>query len=262
MTMPPTVRLAMGQMLVEAGAPEANLARAETMIANAAAQGAQVIVLPETLDLGWTAAEAAIYAEPFPGERSARLARAAEHHQIMVAAGLTERAGDLVYNSAVLIDRDGRVVATHRKIAELDFARQSYATGTSLGVADTSLGRIGLAICADYWTPTLGLAQAAMGAQILLSPSAWAVPHDYDNARTPYGDEWIESYRTIAGAFCIPVIGVSNVGHIRSGAWSGHPCIGASIAMARDGQIAARGPFGASAEALVIVDLKLGEGHR
>jgi len=259
MTAPPTVRLAMGQMLVEAGVPEANLARAEAMIAEAAAQGAQVIVLPETLDLGWTAAEAAMLAETIPGERCARLARAAEHHQIMVAAGLTERAGDLVYNSAVLFDRDGRVAATHRKIAELDFARQSYATGTSLGVADTSLGRVGLAICADYWTPTLGLAQAAMGSQILLSPSAWAVPQDFDNARTPYGDEWMASYRTIIDAHDIPIVGVSNVGHITSGGWAGHACIGASIAMGRNGIVAARGPFGARAEALVIVDLELGK---
>lgn len=249
------LRVALGQMLVEPGAPDRNLARACAMIASAAELGAQAIVLPETLDLGWTADAALTEAESIPGARSAQLCKAARQHGVVVAAGLTERHGAQIYNSAVLIDHDGRIAATHRKIAELDFARAVYATGCTLGVADTAIGRVGLAICADYWTPTLGLAQGAMGAQILLSPAAWAVPPEFDNARTPYGGEWLASYRAITAAHRIPVVGVSNVGPVTSGGWAGHACIGASIALRGDGTIAARGPFGVDANALVIAEL-------
>lgn len=247
------LRVAMGQMLVEPGAPARNLVRAEAMIGEAAARGAQAIVLPETLDLGWTSATAADLAEPLPGARSARLCAIARDKAIVVAAGLTERAGERIYNSALLIDADGRIAAMHRKIAELDFARAGYATGSTLGVAETAIGRVGLGICADYWTPVLGLAQAAMGAHVILSPAAWAVPPGFDNAATPYGGEWIASYATIALSHGVALVGVSNVGPVTSGAWAGHACIGASIAMDRDGTIAARGPFGE--EALVIAAL-------
>ena len=116
-----------------------------------------------------------LLAEAIPGKRSMALCAAARQHGLVVAAGLTERDGDAVFNAALLIDADGRITLHHRKIAELDFARAVYATGTTLGVADTAIGRVGLAICADYWAPALGLAQGAMGADILLSPSAWAV---------------------------------------------------------------------------------------
>jgi predicted amidohydrolase len=248
-------RIAMAQMLVEPGEPGRNLARALAMIADAAARGAQAIVLPETCDAGWTAAAAANQAEPVPGARSAALCAAARAHGIVVAAGLTERSGAAVHNSAVLIDADGTMVATHRKIAELDFARAIYVPGEHLRVAQTAIGCVGLAICADYWRPELGVAQVAMGADVLLSPSAWAVPPGFDNQATPYGAQWIESYRAMIAAGASAVIGVSNVGPVVDGAWAGHACIGASIAMGRGGRIAARGPFGVDAEALVMVDL-------
>ena len=253
MNAPSRLRVAMGQMLVEPGAPQRNLPRALAMIAAAAEKGAQAIVLPETLDLGWAADAAHGMAEPLSGPRSALLCQAARRHGMVVAAGLTERAGGKVYNSAVLIDAGGSIAATHRKIAELDFARKVYAAGSALHVADTAIGKVGLAICADLWTPTLGLAQGAMGAQILLSPAAWAVPPGFDNARTPYGGEWLASYRAIADAYAIPVVGVSNVGPVTSGDWAGYHCIGASLAVNGDGTIAARGPFGN--EALVIAEL-------
>jgi predicted amidohydrolase len=245
----------MGQMLVEPNALESNLIRAESMIADAAARGASAIVLPETLDLGWTDSAAFTMAQPLPGASSALLSAAAARHGIVVAAGLTERAGDRVYNSAVLIDADGEIALIHRKIAELDFAREIYSTGRSCGVADTAIGRVGLAICADLWSPELGLAQGAMGAAILLSPCAWAVPPEFDNAATPYGKEWIASYSAIAEAHAIPVVGASNVGPLSSGAWAGYSCIGASLAVDSDGTIAARGAFGPGAEQLVIAEL-------
>lgn len=248
----------MGQMLVEPGKDDANLWRAEQMISDAAKAGAAAIVLPETLDLGWTASAAQDLAEPIDGSHCTRLRAAARRSGIVIVAGLTERAGDLIFNSAVLIDADGSLVAVHRKIAELDFAREAYVTGQIPTVADSSIGIVGLAVCADLWTPRIGLELAAMGASILLSPCAWAVPPGFDNTKTPYGLPWIESYRTIAQTYGVPVVGVSNVGPVTSGAWAGYACIGASIAMASDGSVVARGPFGSTASDLIIADLDVG----
>ncbi len=69
MTTTRAVKIAVGQMLVEGGAVSDNLARAEQMIAAAALQGCNVVVLPECLDVGWTHPDAVALAEPIPGPR-------------------------------------------------------------------------------------------------------------------------------------------------------------------------------------------------
>jgi predicted amidohydrolase len=149
------LRVGMAQMLVEGGQPESNLRRAVTMIHDAAARGAAVVVLPECLDLGWTHPCARRLARPIPGPHSDRLADAAIDAGVFVAAGLVERDGGRLYNAAVLISPDGEIVLKHRKINELAIAFDLYETGSSLAVAETQIGRIGLNICADNFSPTL-----------------------------------------------------------------------------------------------------------
>src|SRR4051812_33418726 len=87
-------KLAMVQMRVDGGAQTANLARAEEHIAVAARNGAQLILLPEALTLGWTHPSSATLAEPIPhGESCSRLAASARRHRVFICAGLVERAG-------------------------------------------------------------------------------------------------------------------------------------------------------------------------
>src|SRR5688572_25921152 len=109
-------KLAMGQMLVEGGRPDENLRRAFRMVEDAAAQGCRIVVLPECLDAGWAHPEARRLAEPIPGRYSDLLAIAARQAGIYVAAGLTERDGERIYNSAVLISPEGDLLVKHRKI--------------------------------------------------------------------------------------------------------------------------------------------------
>jgi predicted amidohydrolase len=66
-----------------------------------------------------------------------------------VIAGLTERDVDKIYNTAVLISDQGVILGKHRKINILDIARHIYTPGDSCSVTETSLGKIGLNICAD-----------------------------------------------------------------------------------------------------------------
>jgi len=254
-----TVRLAMGQMLVEGGRLGENLRRAGEMIAQSASQGCQIVVLPECLDLGWTHPSARRLAEPIPGPTSDQLCRAAADVAVYVVAGLTERAAERIYNAAVLIAPDGQILLNHRKINTLEIEQDLYATGDRLAVAHTPLGTIGLDICADNFPDSLCIAHtlARMGAQLLLSPSAWAVPAEHDPVAEPYGGLWIGSFTTLAKLYEMPVVGVSNVGWLSAGPWQGRKCIGCSLAVGGDGQILAQAPYGETAECLTVVDVEL-----
>ena len=248
----------MGQILVEPGELDANLQRALVAIGRASELGCQVVVLPEAFDVGWTFSHAAARAHPVPGIVTETLGVAARRLGIAIVAGLTERSSEApgrAHNTAVLIDSQGQLRGTHRKINELAFARQIYAPGRILAPVDSDLGRVGLTVCADNWPDSLhlGASLAAMGARVILSPCAWAVPPDFDETATPYGGKWVSAYRHLARTHGMPVVGVSNVGPVRGGDWDGYSCIGRSLAVDADGTVIAQGP--AFDEALLVVSL-------
>jgi predicted amidohydrolase len=159
----------------------------------------------------------------------------------------------------VLIGPDGGLLLHHRKLNELDIAHDFYAPGDRLSVASTPLGTLGVMICADAFAPgqvvsrTLGL----MGADIILSPCAWAVPADHDNAKEPYGQLWLDNYCPVARDFRLWIAGVSNVGWLNDGPWNGRKCIGCSLVVGPDGRKALMGPYGADAEAILYADINL-----
>src|SRR5262245_44928939 len=120
-------RVGMAQILVEGGRAADNLGRAVDAIRRAASQECRLVVLPECLNLGWTDPSARTRAEPIPGPHADRLIHAAREHRVHVVAGLVERAGDRLYNAAILIDPDGRIRLHHRKVNELDIALDLYS---------------------------------------------------------------------------------------------------------------------------------------
>ena len=131
-------KLAMAQMTVEAGKPDANLDRADARIAEAAMNGARMVVLPEVMDLGWTDPSAKTLAYEIPDGRTCRRLRdAAVQNNIYVCAGIVEKDKDKTYNSAVIIDPQGQVILTHRKLNELDIAHDLYESGDRLNVVQT-----------------------------------------------------------------------------------------------------------------------------
>jgi predicted amidohydrolase len=233
------VRVALAQIQVEVGDVYGNLRRARKAIDEAKMLGAAVILLPECMDFGWCSKESTIYAHPIPGAFSAMLVEASKETGLFVVAGLTERAGDTLFNAAVLIDPVQGLIGTHRKIHELAFAQELYSIGSKLEVFETSLGKIAIPICADLLATETGVALGKLGAEIILSPTSWAVPPDFDDLTTPYGAQWIDAYRSISAAFKIPVAGVSNIGKIEGGPWDQWPVIGRSLAIDRDGRILA-----------------------
>lgn len=247
-------------MRVEGGAKTANLARALNGIREAADGGANIVVLPEAMNLGWTHPSCLTEAEEIPGgETCSMLRRAAVANRVYVCAGLVERAGPRVFNSAVLIDPAGEIVLLHRKINELDIGHPFYALGDRLQVAETPFGRVGLMICADAFArgQVLSRALGYMGAELVLSPSAWAVPAGHDNLAEPYGSLWMENYAPVARDFGLWIAGVSCVGVITDGPWRGRKCIGCSLIVDPDGHAVVRGPYGENAEAILRAEIQL-----
>ena len=254
-----TLKVGIGQMRVIGGAPEVNLDTAVDFIRKASEQQCDLVVLPEALDFGWTNTKAKTEAHPIPGPYSAILTDAARQHRIHVVAGLTEKDGDRVYNAAVLIAPDGEILHKHRKINILDIARDLYTPGRTLAVTETALGRIGLDICADNWPSVrpIGHTLALMGADLIVSPSAWAVPPDHDNEKDPYGGPWIDAFTDIAQTHGVPVIGVSNVGTIADGPWAQWLVIGASLVVSHDGQVQQQCDYTSTDQHLYVIDVAL-----
>lgn len=250
----------MGQILVAGGKPVENLIRAVQMIEKATASGCRVVVLPECLDFGWSDPAAVGRAQAIPGPHSDQLCSAARENGIWVVAGLVEACDDRLYNTALLISPKGVITCKHRKINELALALDLYSLGTSVAVADTELGRIGLAVCADSFpdSPEIGGALGRMGCRLLLSPCSWAVDGDHDNEVQPYGAIWRESYQALTSKFPMTIVAVSNVGWLTGGPWKGRKCIGCSMAVGPGGAILAEAPYGVDAEALAVVDVDLG----
>ena len=248
----------MAQMLVEGAQPLANLERAEEFVRDAGSKCCHLVVLPECLDLGWTDPSARQLAQPIPGPHTELLAQSAMKAGVFVVAGLVERAGDHLYNAAVLIDPRGQSLLVHRKINELDIAHDLYSIGDRLAVAHTELGTLGISICADNFPNSLAIGHvlARMGAQILLSPSAWAMDADH-SIQDPFGERWRHAYGELGRLYDLPVIGVSNVGWLTDGPWKGRKAVGRSLATNCRGEIVAEGPYGESAEALIVVDVEL-----
>ena len=245
-------------MLVEPGQIEANLARAEDRVQKAAAQGAQLVVLPEALDCGWTHPSAVGSAGPIPGGAACeRLRETARRERVHLCAGLIEAAGERRFNAAVLFSPDGELLGHHRKIHELDFAHELYARGDRLAVATTALGVLGVMICADAFAPgeVISRTLALMGAQLIVSPCAWAVPGDHDQLREPYGTLWRDCYGRVAREHRLWIAGASNVGPVTAGAWSGRKCIGCSLVVGPDGEPAAQAPYGEDADTLLLLDV-------
>jgi predicted amidohydrolase len=252
--------LAMVQMSVVGGALDQNLERASQQIRRAAAHGANIALLPEMMDLGWTHPSARKLAYAIPGGKTCRfLCEEARRSNIYICAGIAENDKGTIYNSAVLIDPSGKVILKHRKLNELDIAHDLYAQGDRLGVVHTRLGTIGLHICADASASenTLSKSLGYMGADIILSPSSWAVPPGFNNDSTPYGEPWISAYKEVSSLFDLWIIGVSNVGKIPEGPWKDWDCIGNSLAYAPGGIRVMEAPHGSGADTIIYLDVNL-----
>jgi N-carbamoylputrescine amidase len=190
--------------------PEDNLRKALDRIRDAAAQGAQVVCLPELFQTQYFCQreDPALFdlAEPIPGPTTERLAAAAREHGVVLVASLFERrAPGLYHNTAVLFDTDGTLCGTYRKMHIPDdplYYEKYYFTPGDLGfkATDTAMGRLGTLVCWDQWYPEGARLTALAGAVILFYPTAigW---HPLEKAE--YGEAQHDAWRTIQRSHAI-----------------------------------------------------------
>lgn len=139
--------------------------------ARLAPEKSDVILLPEGITVVGTGKTYAEVAESIPGETTARLGELARRRHAYVAAGIYEREGAAIYNTAVLIDRAGNVVGKYRKVY---LPREEVEAGLTPGfdypVFRTDFGTVGLMICYDVFFPDPARALASRGAEMVLMP--------------------------------------------------------------------------------------------
>jgi N-carbamoylputrescine amidase len=158
-------------------------------------------------------------AEPIPGPSSKLLGAVARECGIVIIASLFERRGPgLYHNTAVVLEKDGGIAGTYRKMHIPDdpgFYEKFYFTPGDLGFRpiDTSVGRLGVLVCWDQWYPEAARLMALAGAELLIYPTAigWD-PNDASEEQGRQQDAWLTIQRAHAVANGIPVLAVNRVG--------------------------------------------------
>jgi N-carbamoylputrescine amidase len=252
-----STRIACVQMEPTVGDTAANVAKSLTMIETAAGQGAQVIVLPELANSGYvfsSRAEAFALAEPVPdGPTTTAWIAAAARHAVTLVAGIAERSGDRLYNSAVVIGPSG-YIGTFRKV-HLWNEENLYFEPGDLGfpVFDTPFGRIGVMICYDGWFPEGYRLLALQGADLVCIPTNWVPIPGQDPKR-----EAMANILCMAAAHCNSVVVAAAD---RVGTERGQPFLGQSLIVSHTGWPVA-GPASARHEEIIMADVDLSDARR
>ncbi len=162
-----------------------NLARAEALVAEAARDGAQLVVLPELFSVYGPLPEVVQQAELIPGPTSERLAAWAARWEIFLCGGSIAEQADMpgkAWNTSLLFNPQGKMIGKYRKLHRFDVtlgpgcnSRESdvMLAGEGVTVSDTPWGKCGQAICYDLRFPELFRALSAAEVDVVLFPSAF-----------------------------------------------------------------------------------------
>ena len=222
------VRVACGQFMAEPGEKEKNVARMVGYAAQAREQGCTLILFPELIVTGYLDPEqVAPLAEPVDGPSVQRLARAAGELGMAMAFGLAELdvARGVRYNSLVVVDGRGQVVAVYHKIHLWDQEKEWAEAGMTLPVFEVAGVRCGGWICYDTRFPEVGRMAALAGADVGLVATAWLGPVD----------EWELALRARALDNSMYVVGADIVNPDPA-----LRCLGASLIVGPRGHVLAR----------------------
>ncbi|MEO7072164.1 MAG: carbon-nitrogen hydrolase [Rhodanobacter sp.] len=205
------------------GSRQANLDAIETGLREAAAAGAELVLLQELHNGPYFCQRESVevfdQAETIPGPGTAHLGALAQELQLVVVASLFERrAAGLYHNTAVVFDRSDAIAGVYRKMHIPDdpgFYEKFYFTPGDLGFEpiDTSIGRLGVLVCWDQWYPEAARLMALAGAEVLLYPTA--IGWDRSDAQAEQDrqrDAWITVQRGHAVANGLPLLACNRTG--------------------------------------------------
>ena len=201
-----------------------NILRLAEGISDLAKRGAQLIVLQELHNsLSFCQTESVSnfdLAEPIPGPSTKLFGELAKQFGVVIVTSLFEkRAPGLYHNTAVVLEKDGSIAGTYRKMHIPDdpaYYEKFYFTPGDLGFhpIETSVGRLGVMVCWDQWYPESARLMALQGADLLIYPTAIG----YESSDTPEEQQrqrmaWQTVQRGHAVANGLPVVTVNRVGH-------------------------------------------------
>ncbi len=165
------VRLATIHFRPSGKSPRQNCQEYAPLIAEAAREKADIIVLGETLTYYGVGKSMAECAEPIPGPSTRYFAELAKKHNLYIAAGLVERDHPLFYNVCVLVGPDGSLVGKYRKVClprgEIE---QGCAPGKEYPVFATRFGKVGMMVCYDGFFPEVARELSNRGAEVIAWP--------------------------------------------------------------------------------------------
>ena len=205
------------------GSRDANLDAIETGLREAAASGAELVLLQEIHNGPYfcqhESTELFELAEPIPGPSTQRIGKLAEELKLVVVASLFEkRAAGLYHNTAVVFDRSATIAGTYRKMHIPDdpgFYEKFYFTPGDLGFEpiSTSVGKLGVLVCWDQWYPEAARLMALAGAELLLYPTAigWG-PNDEQAEKDRQRDAWVTVQRGHAVANGLSLLSCNRTG--------------------------------------------------
>lgn len=202
-----------------------NVAKAEQLVRQAVQQGAQIVLLQELFKTPYFCAEqhsrhnelAKTVEESRLIAHFSELAKALE---VVLPLSFFERAGNTRFNSLVVIDADGSVSDTYRKMhipQNPGYEEKYYFSPGDTGfmVHDTRYGRIGVGICWDQWFPEAARIMALKGAEMIFYPTAiGSEPSDPDHHSA---DHWRNVMKGHAAANILPVIASNRIGQETEG---------------------------------------------
>ena len=151
--------------------PAENLAQFAPLVEEAGRRGADILCLGEGITVAGAGKTYAEVSEPVPGPSTRILGEMAARHHLYLVAGIYEREGAVLYNTAVLLGRDGRLVGKYRKLClPREESDGGITPGKEYPVFETDFGRVGILICWDLSYPDVARELAARGAEVLLMP--------------------------------------------------------------------------------------------
>ncbi|MCI6524338.1 MAG: carbon-nitrogen hydrolase [Parabacteroides sp.] len=245
----------------------ANIEKLQRHIRQAAAEGAELVVLQELHNgLYFCQTEDTNLfdqAEPIPGPSTELFGALAKELGIVLVLSLFERrAPGLYHNTAVVLERDGSIAGKYRKMHIPDdpaYYEKFYFTPGDLGFEpiDTSVGRLGVLVCWDQWYPEAARLMAMRGAEMLIYPTAigWE-SSDTEEEKARQLGAWVTVQRGHAVANGLPVISVNRTGHEPdpSGQTNGIQFWGNSFVAGPQGELITTLPNGEEVVRVVEVD--------
>ena len=198
---------------------EENIAKAEKMVREAAAKGAQVILLPELFEREYFCQQRrydfynfALPVDENPAVKAAQ--KLAKELSVVLPISFYEKDGNVLYNSLAWIDADGSLLGVYRKTHIPDdhyYQEKFYFTPGNTGfmVFDTKYGRLGAGICWDQWFPETARALALKGAEIIFYPTAIGSEPILDTDSMPH---WRRCMQGHSASNLVPVVAANRIG--------------------------------------------------